>query len=41
MGRIKEAARRRGMRTLRDAALASVCRGDTTFEELDRVTLAA
>lgn len=41
MGRIKEAARQRGMRTLRDAAVASVCRGDTTFEELDRVTLAA
>jgi len=41
MGRIKEAARQRGMRTLRDAALAAVCRGDTTFEELDRVTLAA
>jgi general secretion pathway protein E len=41
MGRIKDAARSRGLRTLRDAALAAVCRGDTTFEELDRVTLAA
>jgi len=41
MGRIKEAARSRGLRSLRDAALAAVCRGETTFEELDRVTLAA
>jgi general secretion pathway protein E len=40
MSRIKEAARDRGLRTLRDAAIAAVCRGDTTFEELDRVTLA-
>jgi general secretion pathway protein E len=40
MGRIKDAARSRGMRTLREAALACVVRGDTTFEELDRVTLA-
>ena len=40
MGRIKEAARSRGLRPLRDAALAAVCRGETTFEELDRVTLA-
>ena len=41
MGRIKEVARARGLRSLREAALAAVCRGDTTFEELDRVTLAA
>uniref|UniRef100_UPI00313773D9 GspE/PulE family protein n=1 Tax=Variovorax sp. YR752 TaxID=1884383 RepID=UPI00313773D9 len=41
MGRIKDAARQRGLRTLRDAALAAVCSGDTTFEELDRVTLSA
>jgi general secretion pathway protein E len=40
MGRIKEAARSRGMRSLRDAALACVVRGETTFEELERVTLA-
>jgi general secretion pathway protein E len=40
MSRIKEAARRRGLRSLREAALAAVCRGETTFEELDRVTLA-
>ena len=40
LGRIKEAARARGMHSLRDAALAAVARGDTTFEELDRVTLA-
>jgi general secretion pathway protein E len=40
MGRIKEAARERGLRSLRESALAAVCRGETTFEELDRVTLA-
>lgn len=40
MGRIKEAARQRGMRSLRDIALAAVGRGETTFEELERVTLA-
>ncbi len=39
MGRIKDAARLRGMRPLRDAALAAVCRGETTFEEIERVTL--
>jgi len=41
LGRIKEAARARGMQTLRDAAVAMVLRGDSTFEELDRVTLDA
>jgi len=41
LGRIKEAARSRGMQTLRDAAVACVARGDSTFEELDRVTLDA
>ena len=41
MSRIKDAARSRGMCSLRDAALAAVCRGETTFEELDRVTLSA
>jgi general secretion pathway protein E len=40
LGRIKQAARERGMRPLRDAAIAAVCRGVTTFEELERVTLA-
>ena len=40
MSRIKQAARERGMRPLRDTALAAVCDGATTFEELDRVTLA-
>ncbi|MDE2081236.1 MAG: type II/IV secretion system protein [Burkholderiales bacterium] len=40
MGRIKAAARDRGLRRLRDAALDMVVRGETTFEELDRVTLA-
>ncbi len=40
MSRIKEAARERGMRTLREAAVALVRRGESTLEELDRVTLA-
>jgi general secretion pathway protein E len=40
MSRIKEAARGRGMRTLREAAVALVRRGESTLEELDRVTLA-
>ena len=39
MSQIKEAARARGMRPLRAVALAAVCRGETTFEELERVTL--
>jgi len=39
MSQIKEAARGRGMKPLRAMALASVCRGETTFEELERVTL--
>ena len=33
------AAKARGMKSLREMALAAVCRGDTTFEELERVTL--
>jgi general secretion pathway protein E len=41
MTRIKDAARARGLQSIREAALAMVCRGDTTFEELDRVTLAS
>ena len=40
MGRLKQVARERGMTALRDAAIAAVCRGVTTFEELERVTLA-
>ena len=39
MSDIKAAARARGMKSLRDMALAAVCRGETTFEELERVTL--
>ena len=39
MSQIKEAARSRGMKPLRAMALAAVCRGETTFEELERVTL--
>jgi len=37
---IKELARGRGMRSLRDAAVALVLRGESTLEELERVTLA-
>ena len=40
MSQIKQAARARGMIPLRDTAIQAVCRGETTFEELDRVTLA-
>ena len=40
LSRIKEAARGRGMRSLRDAAVALVLRGESTVEELERVTLA-
>ena len=36
---IKEVARRNGSRSLRDAALALVRRGETTFDEIKRVTL--
>ena len=39
MSQIKEAARARGMKPLRAVALAAVCQGETTFEELERVTL--
>ncbi len=39
--RIKEAARGLGMRTLREAALAAACAGETTLEEIGRVTIAA
>jgi general secretion pathway protein E len=37
---IREAAERHGTRSLRDAALALVARGETTLEEVRRVTLA-
>jgi general secretion pathway protein E len=40
IGHIKTAARERGMNTLRQNALELVCQGQSTFEELDRVTLA-
>ena len=35
---VRDAARRRGMRTLREAGLAAVARGDTTVEEILRET---
>ena len=38
---LKEAAARAGTRFLRDAALEAVARGDTTHEEIDRVTFVA
>jgi general secretion pathway protein E len=38
--RIKETARASGTRYLRDAALAMLAAGDTTLEELNRVTFA-
>ena len=37
---VKQAARRRGMRSIRGAAVALVAQGLTTLEELDRVTFA-
>ncbi len=40
MGQLKKVARARGMTPLREAAIAAVRRGATTFEELERVTLA-
>ena len=39
IGQIKEAAHRGGTRSLRDAALALVRSGETTLEEINRVTL--
>jgi general secretion pathway protein E len=41
MSRIKALARERGMTGLRDVALAAACRGQTTLEEIERVTVAA
>jgi general secretion pathway protein E len=38
---IKEAARRNGTRTLREAAVATAGRGETTLEEINRVTFVA
>ena len=38
---IKEAARENGTRSLRDAALELVKKGETTLEEIKRVTLHA
>jgi general secretion pathway protein E len=35
---LKEAARRNGTRFLRDAAFEAVRRGDTTLQEINRVT---
>ncbi|HQT00792.1 MAG: general secretion pathway protein GspE [Hydrogenophilales bacterium 16-64-46] len=40
IGRVKEAAARGGTSSLREAALALVKSGDTTLEEINRVTLA-
>jgi len=40
IGQIKEAAARGGTRSLREAALTLVKAGDTTLEEINRVTLA-
>ncbi len=39
--KLKEAGRARGMKSLREAALASVARGETTLEEINRVTFVA
>ncbi len=41
MGQIRQAAVSRGMVLLRDAARAAVLRGDTTDEEIERVTIDA
>ena len=38
---VKEAARRKGTRSLTEAALRIVSSGNTTLEEVRRVTLAA
>jgi len=39
--RLKEAGRARGMKSLREAALDAVSRGETTLEEINRVTFVA
>mgnify|MGYP003494798759 CR=1 FL=1 len=41
LSQLRAAAHERGFRDLRAAALDAVCRGETTIEEADRVTLAA
>jgi general secretion pathway protein E len=38
---LKDAARAAGTRTLREAALDLVCRGETSLEEANRVTFVA
>jgi general secretion pathway protein E len=38
---VKEAARKLGTRSLREAALDLVARGETTLEEVNRVTFVA
>ncbi|MFG6448898.1 GspE/PulE family protein [Roseateles sp. BYS180W] len=40
MSHIKQSALARGMQPLRSVALQAVCAGETSFEELERVTLA-
>ncbi|MCB5186028.1 GspE/PulE family protein [Methylobacillus gramineus] len=39
--KLKDAGRARGMKSLREAALESVARGETTLEEINRVTFVA
>ncbi|ABE50684.1 MULTISPECIES: GspE/PulE family protein [Methylobacillus] len=39
--KLKEAGRARGMKSLREAALEAVARGETTLEEINRVTFVA
>jgi general secretion pathway protein E len=41
MRQLKEAARKAGAITLRDAAVELARRGETTLEEIDRVTFVA
>ena len=41
LAQLKAAVRERGMHSLRDAAIAAACAGETTLEELERVTLDA
>ena len=38
---LKEVARRNGLRTLRDSAVEAVAKGETTLEEINRVTFVA
>ena len=41
IARVKDAARRRGLRFLRESALALVASGQTTLQEINRVTFVA